>query len=67
MALRRTTLLACIAMALLTVLWALDFFRALSAYLSDAVALGDVFNAAIHMLAGLSLTIFLYSFHEAQN
>jgi hypothetical protein len=66
MALKQAALFALIGMALLTVLLAAGFLRDFSAFLSGAVAAMAVLNSGIHLLASLSMAVFLYVFYKAQ-
>jgi hypothetical protein len=67
MSLKSAALFALIGMILLTVLLAAGFIRDLSAFASGAVALITLLTSAIHLLASLSVAVFLYVFHKAQS
>jgi hypothetical protein len=67
MSLRSAAFFALIGMALLTVLLALGFIRDVSAMLDGAIAAVTLLTSLIHLLASLSLTVFLYVFHKAQS
>jgi hypothetical protein len=66
MSLKTAAFFALIGMILLTVLDAAGFLRDLTAFLREAVAAMTLLAAAIHVLASLSLTVFLYVFYRAQ-
>jgi hypothetical protein len=66
MALKHAALFALIGMTLLTVLLAAGFIRDFSAFLSGAVAAMALLKSGIHLLASLSVAVFLYVFHKAQ-
>ena len=65
MSLKTAAFFALIGMILLTVLDAAGFLRDLTAFLREAVAAMTLLAAAIHVLASLSLTVFLYVFYRA--
>ena len=67
MALKRAAFFALIGMTLLTILLAVGFIRDFSAFLSGAVAAMALLESGIHLLAGLSVAVFLYVFHKAQS
>jgi len=67
MALKHAAFFALIGTALLTVLLAAGFIRDFSAFLSGAVAAIALLKSGIHLLASLSLAVFLYVFHKAQS
>jgi hypothetical protein len=67
MSLRSAAFFALIGMALLTVLLALGFIRDVSAMLDGAIAAVTLLTSLIHLLASLSVTVFLYVFHKAQS
>jgi len=66
MGLKTAAFLALIGLLLLTILDAATFLNDLTAFLHDAVAAMTLLAAAIHLLASLTLTIFLFVFHRAQ-
>jgi hypothetical protein len=66
MNLKTAALFALIGMLLLTVLNAATFLNDLTAYLHDAVASMTLLAVAIHLLASLTVTIFLFVFYRAQ-
>jgi hypothetical protein len=66
MSLKTAAFLAFIGMILLTVLDAAGFLRDLTAFLHDAVAAVTLLGAAIHLLASLTVTIFLFVFYRRQ-
>jgi hypothetical protein len=60
---------ACFAltgMALLTVLLAVGFIRDVSSFLAGAIAAMALLISLIHLLASLSVAVFLYLFYKAQ-
>jgi len=67
MSLKSAALFALIGMILLTVLLAAGFIRDLSAFAGGGVALITLLKSAIHLLASLSVAVFLYVFHRAQS
>ena len=54
-------------MALLTVLLAVGFMRDVSALPADAIAAMAVLVSLIHLLASLSVAVFLYVLYKAQS
>ena len=66
MTLKSAALFALIGMTLLTIVLAVVFVRDLSGCLSGAVAAVDLLKSGIHLLASLSVAVFLYVFHKAQ-
>jgi len=67
MTLKNAAFLALIGMILLTILKAVVFIRDFSAFLSGAVAAMALLKSGIHLLASLSVAVFLYVFHKAQS
>jgi hypothetical protein len=67
MALKNAALFALIGMTLLTVVLAFGFTRAISAYSVGAIAAMAMLSALIHLLASLSVTVFLFVFYKAQS
>jgi hypothetical protein len=67
MTLKSAALFAFICMVLLTVLLALGFIRDVSTSMSGAIAAVTLLASLIHLLASLSVTVFLYVFYEAQS
>ena len=67
MTLKNAALFALIGMTLLTVLLAAGFIRDFSAFLSGAVAAMALLESGIHLLASLSVAVFLYVFYKAQS
>ena len=67
MTLKSAALFALIGMILLTVLLALGFIRDVSNFLAGAIAAMALLISLIHLLASLSVTVFLYVFHKAQS
>lgn len=66
MSLKSAALFALLGMLLLTVVLALGFVRDISAYSAGAIAANAVLVSLVHLLASLSLTVFLFVFHKAQ-
>lgn len=64
MSLKNAALFALIGMVLLTVLLAAVFVRDLSSFLGGAVAALTVLTSGIHLLAAVSLAVFLYVFYR---
>jgi hypothetical protein len=54
-------------MVLLTLLLAVGFIRDVSGFVSGAVAAVAVLTSGIHLLASLSVAVFLYVFYKAQS
>jgi hypothetical protein len=67
MTLKSGAFFALIGMTLLTVLLVLGFIRDLSSYLAGAIAAMALLISLIHLLASLSLAVFLYVFYKAQS
>jgi hypothetical protein len=67
MTLKSAALFALIGMILLTVMLALGFIRDISAFTAGAIAAMAMLVSLIHLLASLSVTVFLYVFHEKQS
>ena len=67
MTLKSPALFALVGMILLTVVLALGFIRDLSGFTAGAVAAMAMLISLIHLLASLSVTVFLYVFHKAQS
>jgi hypothetical protein len=67
MTLKNTALFAFIGMALLSVMCAFAFIGDISALLAGAIAPMMVLNTLIHLLASLSVALFLYVFHKTQS
>jgi hypothetical protein len=65
MSLKTAAFLALIGMLLLTVVNAATFLNQLTAFLHDAAAAMTLLAAAIHLLASLTVTIFLLVFYRA--
>jgi hypothetical protein len=66
MTLKGAALFAVIGITLLTILLAVGFIRDLSTFLAGAIAAITLVISLIHLLAGLSLAVFLYVFYKAQ-
>ena len=67
MTLKNAAFLALIGVILLTVVVALGFVRDLSSFLAGAIAAMPLLVSLIHLLASLSVAVFLYVFHKAQS
>jgi hypothetical protein len=67
MTLKSAALFALIGMVLLTVLLAVGFIRDLSAFMAGAIAAMALLISLIHLLASLSVAVFLWVFHKAQS
>jgi hypothetical protein len=65
MTLKSAAFFALIGMTLLTVLLAVSFIRDVSVW--GAIAPIAILKSLIHLLASLSVTVFLYVFHRAQS
>ena len=66
MTLKTAALFAWIGVTLLTVLLAVGFIRDVSIFLAGAIAAMAVLISLIHLLASLSVAVFLYVFYKAQ-
>lgn len=66
MTLKNAALFAFIGMTLLSVVCALGFFGDVSALLAGAIAPMIVLKSLIHLLASLSVAVFLYVFQRTQ-
>jgi hypothetical protein len=66
MTLKSAALFGLVGMILLTVVVALGFIRDISAFTSGATAANAMLVSLIHLLASLSVTVFLYVFHQKQ-
>jgi hypothetical protein len=67
MTLKNAAFFALIGMTLLTVMLAVHFIRDVSALLAGAIAAITVLISFIHLLASLSVAVFLYVFYKAQS
>jgi len=67
MTLKSAAFFALIGMILLTVLLAVGFIRDVSAILAGAIAAMALLKSLIHLLASLSVAVFLYVFYKAQS
>jgi hypothetical protein len=67
MTVKSAAFFALIGMILLTVLLALGFIRDISAFMSGAVAAMVLLTSLIHLLASLSVAVFLFVFYKAQS
>ena len=66
MTLKNAALFAVAGMTLLSILLAVGFIRDFSGFLSGVVAAMEFLKSGIHLLASLSVTLFLYVFYKAQ-
>jgi hypothetical protein len=66
MRLKNATLFALIGMILLAVLLAAGFIRDLVSFVHGVVAAITLLTSGIHLLASLSMAVFLYVFHKSQ-
>jgi hypothetical protein len=64
MSLKSAAFFALIGMVLLTVLLAVGFIRDVSNFLAGVIAAVVLLTSLIHLLASLSLAVFLYVFHK---
>ena len=67
MTLKNAAFFAFIGMTLLTVVCAMGFIGDISALLAGAIAPMMVLKSLIHLLASLSVAVFLYVFHKTQS
>jgi hypothetical protein len=67
MTLKNAAFFAFIGMTLLTVVCAVGVVGDISALLAGAIAPMMVLTSLIHMLASLSVAVFLYVFHKTQS
>jgi len=67
MTLKNASFMAFIGMTLLTVVCALGVIGDMSALLAGAIAPMIVVKSLIHLLASLSVAVFLYVFHKTQS
>jgi hypothetical protein len=67
MTLKNAAFFAFIGMALLTVVCAVGFIGDISALLAGAIAPMLVLNSLIHLLASLSVAVFLYVFYKTKS
>ena len=67
MTLKNAAFFAFIGMALLTIVCAVGFVVDISALLAGAIAPMMVLKSLIHLLASLSVAVFLYMFHRTQS
>ena len=66
MTLKSAAFLALIGMTLLMVLVAADFIRTLLGVVRDITPAMALLPSLVHLLASLSLVLFLFVFHKAQ-
>ena len=66
MTLKSAAFFALIGMTLLTVLLAAGFIRDVSALSAGAIAAMALLKSLIHLLASLSVAVFLFVFYKAQ-
>ena len=67
MTVKSAAFFALIGMILLTVLLALGFIRDISGFMGGAIAAMALLISLIHLLASLSVAVFLYVFYKAQS
>ncbi len=67
MTVKSAAFFALIGMILLTVLLALGFIRDIAGFIGGAVAAMALLISLIHLLASLSMAVFLYVFYRAQS
>jgi hypothetical protein len=67
MTLKSAAFFACVGVTLLTVLLAAGFIRDVLALLAGAIAVMALLISLIHLLASLSVAVFLYVFYKAQS
>jgi len=67
MTLKSAAFFALIGMTLLTVLVAAGFIRDVSALSAGAIAAMALLKSLIHLLASLSVAVFLFVFYKAQS
>ena len=66
MSLKNAAFFALVGVALLTLLLAVGFVRDVSALLAGAIAALALLKSGIHLLASLSVAVFLYVFYTKQ-
>jgi hypothetical protein len=66
MTVKTAALFALIGMILLTAVLAVGFIRDVTSSLAGAIAAVMLLKSLIHLLASLSVTVFLFVFHKAQ-
>jgi hypothetical protein len=67
MNLRSASFFALVGVILLTILLTLNSIRDISALAAGAISAVAFLTSLIHLLAGVSLVVFLYVFHRAQS
>jgi hypothetical protein len=67
MSLKSAALFALVGMILLTVVLAFGFVRAISLYSVGAIAANAMLVSLVHLLASVSVTVFLFVFHKTQS
>jgi len=67
MTLKSAALFALIGMTVLTILLAAGFIRDVTTFLAGAIAAIALLKSLIHLLASLSVAVFLYVFYKAQS
>jgi hypothetical protein len=67
MSLKNAALFALIGMTLQTIVVAVGFIRDVSALLAGAIAVSTAMVSLIHLVASLSVAVFLYVFYKAQS
>jgi hypothetical protein len=66
MGLKTAAFLALIGTLLVTVVYLATFVNDLTAYFQNAIAAMTLLAAAIHLFAGLMISLFFFSFYRAQ-
>ena len=66
MTLKSAAFFAFIGVTLLTVLVAVGFIRDVSVFLAGAIAATALLISLVHLLASLSVAVFLYVFYKGQ-
>ena len=66
MTLKNAALFALIGVTLLTVLVVISFIRDVSSFAEGAIAANSFLTSLIHLVANLSVAVFLYVFYKAQ-
>jgi hypothetical protein len=67
MTLKSAALFALVGMILLTLVVASGFIRDISALTAGAISANAMLVSLVHLIASLSVTVFLYVFHKAQS
>jgi hypothetical protein len=67
MSLKTAAFLALVGMALLTILLAADFINVVLGVMRDVVPAMALVRSLVHLLASLTVTVFLYAFQKGQS